>query len=749
MELEVENLLRALTLEEKISLVSGKDFFSGRGVERLGIPAIVMSDGPHGVRAQSPEAADHLGLHASEASTCFPSGAALGSSWNRELLARVGEALGKEAADRGIAVLLGPAFNIKRSPLCGRNFEYYSEDPYLSGQLAVGYIRGLQSNGVAACPKHFAANNQEKRRMETDSVVDERTLREIYLAGFETAVREGKPRSIMCAYNKLNGVFCSEHDWLLNQVLREEWGFDGAVISDWGAVLHREDALKGGLDLEMPGTGHYSDLRVAKALNEGTLTEAQLDVCVRRVIELALKSKDIRPGKTDFAAHHRLAQQAAEECLVLLKNEDQLLPLKKSGTIAVIGQLAKQPRYQGGGSSHVNSWKVDSPWEELQRIAPGVRFTYGGGYDETHGERVDQQLLDEAEQLARNAERVLLFIGLTEQYETEGQDRTDMRLPQAHLALAERVLKANPNTAVVLTSGAPVELPFEKAVKSILCTYTAGDGLGRAVAGTIFGDNNPSGRLAESWPLRLEDNPSYLTYPAHAGQIRYSEGVFVGYRYYESVERPVRFPFGHGLSYTTFRYAQPTVRWDAERGRHIVSVAVTNTGAVPGKEVIQLYIEPPGVAIPRPVKELKGFEKVLLQPGETTAVQFCLSDRAFAYYDESRQDWAVEPGDYHILVGASVRDIRGSATVRLKGTGTALARVDELTTLGELGDDPRTYPVLCELLAGSPMYRPAEMPDAPAFLRELPLHTANHICGSYLTPEEMEGWIERFNLALS
>lgn len=746
------DLLNRMTPDEKIALLTGADFIHSRGVERLGIPSFAMSDGPHGLRAQEDGKADHLGLNASAAATCFPSGAAMASSWDTALVAAVGEAIGREAVAREIQVVLGPALNIKRDPRCGRSFEYYAEDPFLSGKLAASYIRALQSTGVSACPKHFACNSQEERRMVTNSVMDERTLREIYLTAFEIAVKEGAPHAIMCAYNMVNGTYCSENRHLLTDILRNEWGFDGAVISDWGAVSDRVAAAKGGLDLKMPGNLGYSDQLLSQALEDGTLSTAELDACASRVMSLALTGNEASPAESpSLEAHHILAQQVAEDCLVLLKNEGQLLPLKKNSHIAVLGALAKQPRYQGGGSSHVASWRVDVPYEQLLRTAPEAVLTYAEGYDLADGNILSEELLNDAESIARDAETVLVFTGLTEQYETEGSDRANMQLPVAHNSLVERALASNDNVVVILTTGAPVELPWVDRVKGLLATYTAGDGMGTALARILFGDANPNGKLAESWPLRVEHTPAYLNFQESCRDIRYAEGIFMGYRWYEKRALPVRFPFGYGLSYTDFSYSNLTVdRTEIKAGEALrVTVDVTNTGSMVGKECVQLYVADLESSLPRPVKELKGFSKIDLAPKETKTVSFVLDGRAFAFYDANAGKWAIEPGAFEILVGASSTDIRCRKAVQVTDSPwRVLTHVTQETTFGELADDKRTYPILCELLEQSPIYRPSEMPDASDFLRNMPLWTANHMSGRALTPKQLEAWIGRLNQAI-
>ena len=748
----IKDILREMTREEKISLLTGADFFASRAVERLGVPSFHMSDGPHGVRAQDGENADHLGLHASAAATCFPSGAAMASSWNTEITAEVGRAVAKEAKTHDVQVMLGPAFNIKRSPLCGRNFEYYSEDPFLAGKLAAAFIRSMQAEGVSACPKHFAGNSQEDRRMVTNSVIDERTLREIYLPAFETAVKEGKPWAIMCAYNRLNGVYCSENQWLLRKVLRDEWGFDGAVISDWGAVSDKPKAVKAELDLEMPGTGEFSDGALRAALEQGEVSEAELDVCVENILRLIARTAGAVSTTEDLLEeHHNLARQAAEECLILLKNDGEVLPLKNGRKLAVIGALAEKPRYQGGGSSHVASWRVDITLDCLKDIAGNDNVEYAPGYDLEDGELISDALLAEAETIAASADDVLVFIGLTEQYETEGADRKNMDLPKAHNELVKRVLTVAPNAVIVLTAGAPVEMPWADSARAIVSTYTAGDGLGAALAGMVYGKFNPSGKLAETMPLSLKHNPSYLNFRESKHDIRYNEGIFVGYRWYEKREIPVLFPFGHGLSYTTFEYSNMSLSEKVTDGNGviIVSADITNTGKMAGKEAAQLYVGDEKCSVPRPVKELKGFCKIYLEPGETKRVTFELDRRAFAFYDTESADWKVESGEFEISIGASSEDIRLKDTLMIEtNAATGLSVVTKETTLGELVDDRRTYPLICRYLSKSPMYRPEEMPDAEDFLRNLPLWTLNHMAGESIATGILDGYIAELNAAL-
>lgn len=754
MEQNIEALLDEMSTEEKITLISGADFSASRPIDRLGIPSTRMSDGPHGIRAQEAGKEDHLGLNASAAATCFPTGVALASSWNTDLIAEIGRALALEARSFEIQVLLGPAFNIKRSPLCGRNFEYYSEDPYLSSKLAASYIRAMQSVGVAACPKHFVCNNQEDRRMISNSVVDERTLREIYLLPFELAVKEGRPWAMMCAYNRLNGVPCSENGWLLHDILRREWGFDGAVISDWGAVSDRTNAAANGVDMEMLGTAGYSDTVIRHGLRSGELSQEMLDNCAENMLRLIQRTTSEGDRKTviDFQAHHALAAQAAEECLVLLKNERQVLPLKPSGKLAILGAMAKHTRSQGGGSSHVASWRVDCALDCIKECAGQAEVYYAPGYDIEDDSRIDEGLLLEATALAKQADQVLVFVGLSERNETEGSDRSNMRLPRGHNELVERVLDVCPNAVVILTVGAPVELPWVSRVRALLCTYTAGNGQGRAVAKVIFGAVNPSGKLAETFPTCIEHTPAFLNFREKSGDIFYAEQVFVGYRWYEKRKLPVLFPFGHGLSYTRFEYSNLVVdRETVEAGEILcVCVNIKNVGSMAGKETVQLYIGDLESSVMRPVKELKGFSKVFLSPGEMKTVTFHLDRRAFAYYDARIHRWTVESGQFDLCMGASSDDIRLRKCVTVLGDReNCLTTVTKETTFGELVEDPRTNPLICRYLSTSPMYRPGEMQDAPDFLRNLPLWTLNHMAGYPVTPELLERYIGELNNALA
>jgi beta-glucosidase len=716
-----------MTLEEKASLLSGRDFWTTKPVERLGIPSILMTDGPHGLRKQKADS-DHLGLYDSVPATCFPTAAALASSWDRELIRQVGEALGEECQAEGVSILLGPGANIKRSPLCGRNFEYFSEDPYLSSEMAAHHILGVQSRGVGASLKHYAVNNQEHRRMSVDAVVDERTLREIYLASFEGAVRQAQPWTVMCSYNRVNGTYASEHPELLTKILKEEWGHEGFVVSDWGAVNDRAAGVAAGLELEMPGSGGINDRKVVEAVRSGALPEEAVDAAVERLLVIILRAADNRkPGATyDAEAHHRLARRAAAESMVLLRNEDGVLPLAKSGRIAVIGELAVKPRFQGGGSSHVNPTRLDIPLDEIRRSAGAAEVVYAQGY-ELHREAPDDRLVEEALEAARSADAAVIFAGLPESWESEGFDRTHLRMPENQRRLIEAVAGVQERVIVVLANGAPVEMPWLGSAKAVLEAYLGGQAMGGAVADVLFGDVNPSGKLAETFPKKLSDNPSYLNFPGEGDRVEYREGLFVGYRYYDAKEIEPLFPFGHGLSYTTFAYEK--IELDRERMRDdetaVVRVTIANTGERAGKEVVQLYVRDRESTVIRPVKELKGFAKVELKPGERKTVSFRLDKRAFAYYEPRIRDWRVESGEFDILVGASSRDIRLEATLYVESTSKLPWEIHRNTLIGDLLADERTAPYVRQLLAKHSPFGSASGGEAgatlEAFLKYMPL----------------------------
>ncbi len=657
---KVAAIVARMTLAEKTDLCSGADVWSLPAITRLALPSIMLTDGPHGLRKAAP--GTHSGLSCNLPATCFPTASALASTWDVDLLREIGVALGTESAAADVAVLLGPGMNIKRHPLCGRNFEYFSEDPLLSGRLAAAMIDGIQSRGVGACVKHFAANDQEHGRMVVDVIADERTLREIHLRGFEIAVRESKPWTVMCAYNRLNGVYCSENDWLLNGVLRGEWGFGGAVMTDWGAANDRVRGIEAGNDLEMPASGGVNDRRVAAAVRRGELSGDVLDRSVARVVDLVWKSRERSSGTSepDEADHHDLAHRAAAEGAVLLKNDGGVLPLRRDARIAVIGAFAKEPRYQGTGSSRVTPTQLDCAFDAMQKIVGADAahpLLYAPGYDPERSEP-DPQRIDEACAAVAEADIAVVFAGLPSVYESEGFDRPHMRLPEQHDRLIQAVCEANANTVVVLANGAPVEMPWVEAPKAILETYLGGQAGGAAVADILFGRRSPSGKLAETFPLRQADVPSDSWFPGTNRQVQYREGIYVGYRYFDSFQRPVLYPFGHGLSYTQFSYEDLYVT-ECEGQPFRIALTLTNTGDVDGAEIVQVYVHRVDDSGPyRPEQELRGFRKVMLKAGESRTLTIELDQNAFAFYDVEAGDWKTPPGEYEIRVGASSRDIR-------------------------------------------------------------------------------------------
>jgi beta-glucosidase len=701
MNRDIKLLIKEMTLEEKASLCSGLDFWHLKGIDRLEIPSIMVTDGPHGLRKQQ-ESADHLGLYNSVPATCFPSAVGLASTWNRSLVEKVGVALGEECQAEDVAVLLGPGANIKRSPLCGRNFEYFSEDPYLSSELAASHIKGVQSEGVGTSLKHFAANNQEYRRMSIDAVVDERTLREIYLASFENAVKKSQPWTVMCSYNKVNGEYASENKTLLTDILKDEWGFEGFVVSDWGAVNERAKGLEAGLELEMPSSNGLGDRKIVEAVQNGKLTEEKLNLAVERLLNIIFKAVDNNKENAtyDVEEHHQLAREVARESMVLLKNEDFILPFKKEGTIAVIGEFAKTPRYQGGGSSHVNPTKLENILEEVEKAAPNVNVLYAQGY-ELNNDAIDENLWTEAKEAAIQADVAVLFVGLPDRYESEGYDREHLRLPDNHRVLIEAVADVQPNVVVVLSNGAPVEMPWIDKVKGLLEGYLGGQALGGAIADLMFGEANPSGKLAETFPKELRHNPSYLNFPGEGDKVEYKEGLFVGYRYYDAKGIEPLFPFGYGLSYTSFEYSNLSINKEEilDNGIVEVSVTVNNTGDVVGKEIVQLYVRDVESTVIRPAKELKGFEKVQLQPGEEKIVTFFLDKRSFAYYNVDIADWHVESGVFEILVGKSSADIQLKGRIQVNSTVSIKKSVHRNTTIGDLMADPVLSPLAQKTLA--------------------------------------------------
>ncbi|GGE28051.1 glycosyl hydrolase [Pullulanibacillus camelliae] len=756
MERHLKELVQQMTLEEKASFCSGLDFWHLQGLERLGIPSVMVTDGPHGLRKQA-EGTDHLGLFNSVPATCFPSAAGLACSWDRDLIQQVGEALGEECQAENVAVLLGPGANIKRSPLCGRNFEYFSEDPYLSSQMAANHIKGVQSKGVGTSLKHFAVNNQEHRRMTTNAELSERALREIYLASFEGAVKEAQPWTVMSSYNKVNGTFASENPRLLNEILRDEWGFEGFVVSDWGAVNERDDALKAGLDLEMPASYGGGKSKILQAIQNGSLSEETLDQAVRRILTIVFRFVDSRDENVTFdkEAHHDLARQVASECMVLLKNEDSILPLDKKGSVSVIGAFATQPRYQGGGSSHVNPTKLENSLEEIEKKCAGkANVLYAKGYD-VDSDQTNEVLLTEAKEAAIQTDVAILFLGLPDRYESEGYDRAHLNIPANQVELIEAVYEVQKNIIVVLSNGAPIEMPWLCKVKGLLEGYLGGQALGGAVADLLFGDVNPSGKLAETFPQKLSDNPSYLFFPGEGDRVEYKEDIFVGYRYYDTKQVEPLFPFGYGLSYTNFNYSNLTVDKSEAQETDLVTVTVdvTNTGTLAGKEVVQLYVKDVQSSVVRPEKELKGFVKVRLEAGETKTVTFTLDKRAFAFYNTELQDWNVETGEFKILVGKSSRDILLSESIKVVSLRTPKLSVHRNTTVGDILSDPILASVAPQVLAklneNTPFVSAAEDEEGSemmaAMMKYMPLRALVGFSQGTITEEQLQEAIDQLN----
>ena len=653
------DILEKLTLKEKIALCSGKDYWHSVGIERLGLPSVMLTDGPHGIRKQGASGSSEMkDILAGVPSTCFPPACATAASWDTDLLTEMGDTLGEECLQEKVSVILGPGANIKRSPLCGRNFEYFSEDPYLAGRMATSLIKGIQGCGVGTSMKHFACNNQESHRLTSDSVVDERTLREIYLPAFETAVKEAQPWTIMDSYNRLNGTYTSEHKWLLTDVLRNEWGFDGLIVTDWGAANKRTDGIKAGCDLEMPGSYGYNGKKLFEAVENGELAEEDIDICADRVIDMILKSKKtLCEYRYDIDKHHEIARKIASQCIVLLKNDEDILPLKANTKVALIGEMARSPRYQGAGSSLINPNKLDNAFDEF--LARDVNIIYTPGYNKKT-DVPDYRLISDAVTAAKSADVALVFAGLTDSYESEGFDRTTLSLPTNHDALITAVANANPNTVVVLSGGSPVLMPWLDKVKAVVNGYLLGQAGGSAMVDVLTGKVNPSGKLPETYPLSLDCVPSMKNFPGTRKTVEYREGIYVGYRYFDTFDKDVLFPFGHGLSYTKFKYS--AIKTSKKKIRDCDTVNVTfkvkNVGDVAGAEVCQVYVSDLDSTIYRPTKELKGFVKVYLEPDEEKEVSVTLDKRAFAFWNVNVGDWTVESGEFEILVGSSSRDIR-------------------------------------------------------------------------------------------
>lgn len=760
----------------KASLCSGADFWHTKAIDRLNIPAAMVSDGPHGIRKQE-SLADHMGVAESIKAIGFPTASAMACSFDRDLLHKVGDALGEECVAEDLAVLLGPGINMKRSPICGRNFEYYSEDPVVAGELGAAFVNGVQEHGVGTSLKHFAANNQEWRRMSISAEIDERTLREIYLAAFETVVKKAQPWTIMCSYNRINGVYSCENDWLLNKVLRDEWGFEGLVMTDWGAMDERVPSLKAGLDLEMPDCHGETDKLIVKAVQSGELEEPVLDTAVERILTMVDKyltaRKGIDPASMvhplpssvergyDVAAHHALARTTAEQSAVLLKNED-ILPLQKDKKIAFIGEFAKVPRIQGGGSSHINNTSVESA---LDAAGDSVSYAQGFHIDE---ETTDETLLQEAITLAKESDVAVIFAGLPDSFESEGFDRTHLNMPANQNELIARISEVQPNVVVVLHSGSPIAMPWLDKVAGVLQMYLAGQASGGAAVNLLFGDATPCGKLAETFPLHLEDNPSYLNFPGNREKVCYQEGVFIGYRYYDKKKMDVLFPFGYGLSYTDFTYSNMKVTVNGknaadvdvikETDEIVVSADITNTGNCDGAEIVQLYIKNPVVYEIRPEKELRDFAKVFLKAGETKTVTFTLNARAFSYYETRIHDWYAESGDYEILLASSSRDIRLQDTVSITGSKKIPFVADYITTCEDVELFAKDGSALDEMLRGSGF---AEATDhdgddsmgsgtadmMKAMFTGTPLHSILSFSSEELTYEDIQDTIRKLNEA--
>ena len=697
--LRAKELVNRMTLEEKAILLTGNGWWATHPIERLGVPSISLTDGPHGVRK-----GQGAGLSTSVPATCFPTASALSCSWDPDLVREVGVALGEESQAIDVQILLGPGINMKRSPLGGRNFEYFSEDPVLAGRLAAAYIEGVQSQGVGTSLKHYAVNSQEFERMATSSNVDERTLHEIYLPAFEIAVREGKPWTVMSSYNLVNGVYASEHEELLRDILREKWGFAGFVVSDWGGINDRVAGLKAGTNLEMPGSGRYNANKIIQAVQSGALSADQLDQSVTEVLAVILKAHEGHKAGValDLDGHHALARKAASESIVLLKNVDGLLPLNVNELrrIAIIGKFAQLPRYQGSGSSQVNPTKVSNAYDELVKIAADdQKFVYAVGY-ESEGE-VTERLLDDARKAAVRAEVAIVFAGLPDSYESEGFDRASLDMPLGHQQLIEAVASVQPNVAVVLMNGSAVTMPWADKVKAIVEAWLGGQAGGGAIADVLTGAVNPSGKLSETFPNSIYDTPTFPDFPSRNRQANYGEGIFIGYRYYDTKDLKPLFPFGFGLSYTTFAYtgikADPSSIKDSDRVS--VEVSVKNAGPVAGKEIVQLYVHEQDPLVVRPEKELKAFQKIVLSAGEEKTVTFTLSKRDFAYYDSDLHDWAVHSGKFDILVGGSSRDLPLKATIEVQSTEAKHPKLTRTSMLKDFEKHPRGrafYPRLLE-----------------------------------------------------
>lgn len=695
------SLINELTLEEKAGLCSGGTFWDLRGVERLNIPSIALTDGPHGLRKQRRDQSDHLGFMDSEPAICFPPAVGLASSWNRDLLYQVGATLGEECLSHEVNILLGPGINIKRSPLCGRNFEYFSEDPFLTGQMAAEQVKGTQSKGVGTSLKHFAVNNQETRRMTIDAKVSERALREIYLAAFEHIVKDAQPTTIMTSYNKVNGEYVNESKKLLQETLRDEWGFEGVLVSDWLAVDNCVAGIKASHDIEMPTTEDFSPNKIVQAVKSGELAEEDLDKAVTRILSLIDKTEIKEVAEMyDQEAHHQFARQVASETMVLLKNENQLLPLKSSDKIALVGDLAKKPRFQGSGSSHIIPTKVETVHDELIKLMSEDTIVYAQGYDSQEDTTSDRALIEEACELAKEVDKVVLHLGLPARYEAEGLDREHMCLPENQLELLDELAACNPNIIVVLSNGSAIDMKWKGKAQSILEAYLGGQAAGGAIADILTGVVNPSAKLAESFPMDLTDTSCHETFPGLRDTTEYTDDIFVGYRHYDKSGIETSYPFGYGLSYTTFDYSDLKVSQSEMDATETltVSATVTNTGERVGKEIVQLYVLPKTTGIPRPIKELKGFEKIELEPGESKEVTFSVDESALKYFDPIANQWYVEPGEYELAIGRSSADLELMTAITVTNSEVLPLVVTRNTPVRDIVADPKKYEVARELL---------------------------------------------------
>ncbi|WP_264566599.1 glycoside hydrolase family 3 C-terminal domain-containing protein [Flavobacterium sp. N3904] len=748
---KAKKLVSQLTLEEKASLCSGETAWSTQAIPRLGIPSIFMTDGPHGLRK-----AVGFDFTNSVPATCFPTASALASSWNTALAQKMGEALALESQANDVQILLGPGVNMKRSPLGGRNFEYFSEDPILAGRIATAFINGVQSQGVGTSMKHFAANNQEFERMSNSSNVDERTLNEIYFPAFEMAVKEAQPWTVMCSYNKLNGVYASENKYLLDDVLKKKWGFKGFVVSDWGAVNDRALGVEAGLNLEMPASGGYNNKKIIEAVKKGALKETTLDEIVIETLAVTLKAKDSHKQGivVDKPKHNALARQVSGECIVLLKNDNSILPLSTTTTkIAIIGAFGKTPRYQGSGSSQVKPTQIENAYDELQKLSKGTSFSYAAGYA-TDG-TTNETLIAEAVQNAKNAETVIVFAGLPDIYESEGYDRANMDMPAGHNQLIDAVAKVNKNVVVVLMNGSAVSMPWKKEVSAIVEAYLGGQAGGGAIADVLTGKVNPSGKLSETFPARLEDTPTAIDFPSKDGNANYGEGIFIGYRYYDKRKIEPNFPFGYGLSYTTFAYsdikANTTLAKDTDD--IIISLKVKNTGKVAGKEVVELYVREQATETSRPENELKHFEKVDLNAGEEKTISFHLTSRDFAYYSTVAHDWVVKSGKFDIRVGGSSRDLPLQQTIEIQSTKTAKIVFTRNSMFKEFKNAPNSSVIYEQLTrsftGGNKKAVTEEEKKAESFMQamlgDMPISKFILLSGGKFTEEDLQAILKSAN----